>query len=462
MSVQVASRPPSPPARLAGYRPRSPRESPLYRVFADHYPAFVAEYEERHQRTWGHPRRIVERTVRGFLRCGLLEHGFARLRCDACRGELLLAFSCKTRGLCASCGARRTAAWARWVAGDLVRGVPHRQVVLTLPKLLRPYFKFRRALLTDLARWLHECIAELMAPLAPEPVRPGAVACLELAGNLLNLQPHVHSIATDGAFSLDGERFYPMPPRLWRLLEERVRRRVIAELHARGLLPAARVRLLLSWRRSGFSVHAGRPVPPEDGEGLERLARYVRRLHLAESRVRYDEGTDRVVYSSGKKSHPGFGGNFRVLDARDFVAAVCGFIPDRYRHETVTYGEYSNVVRGKRRKAGLAPGLALQPAPAGRARAVWRELLRAIYATDPLACACGGVLCPIAVLTDPEVIERILRHLGRWPPPRRTPRPPRPPPSRAAPAPPPSEAEASQVPLWWDDPAAFSQVPPEG
>ena len=116
---------------------------------------------------------------------------------------------------------------------------------------------------------------------------------------------------------------------------------------------------------------------------------------------------------------------------------MCGFIPDRYRHETVTYGEYSNVVRGKRRKAGLTPGLALRSAPPARARAVWRELLRAIYATDPLACACGGVLRPIAVLTDPAVIERILRHLGRWPPPRRAPRPPRPPPpARAAPQPP--------------------------
>ena len=166
------SPPPSPPERPRGYRPRSPRESPLHRVFADHYPAFVAEYEERHQRAWGHPRRIVDRTVQQFLRCGLLEHGFARLRCDACRGELLLAFSCKTRGLCTSCGARRTASWARWVVRDLVRAVPHGQVVLTLPKLLRPYFKYARSLLTDLARWLHDSIAELMAPLAPEPVRP--------------------------------------------------------------------------------------------------------------------------------------------------------------------------------------------------------------------------------------------------------------------------------------------------
>ena len=47
------------------------------------------------------------------------------------------------------------------------------------------------------------------------------------------------------------------------------------------------------------------------------------------------------------------------------MAAVCGLTPDRYRHETVTYGECSNVVRGKRRTTGLAPGLALRPVLCG-------------------------------------------------------------------------------------------------
>jgi len=32
-----------------------------------------------------------------LLACGLLEHGFARIRCDACAHEYLLAFSCKSR-----------------------------------------------------------------------------------------------------------------------------------------------------------------------------------------------------------------------------------------------------------------------------------------------------------------------------------------------------------------------------
>ena len=42
-----------------------------------------------------------------YLRCGRLEHGFVRVKCTGCRHEHLVAFSCKCRGFCPSCGARR-------------------------------------------------------------------------------------------------------------------------------------------------------------------------------------------------------------------------------------------------------------------------------------------------------------------------------------------------------------------
>ena len=33
-----------------------------------------------------------------FLGCGILAHGFLRLRCDDCGHDKLVAFSCKRRG----------------------------------------------------------------------------------------------------------------------------------------------------------------------------------------------------------------------------------------------------------------------------------------------------------------------------------------------------------------------------
>jgi len=73
-----------------------------------------------------------------------LEHGFARIRCDACAHEYLLAFSCKCRYFCPSCHAKRLARWSLWLDQTLLAPVPHRQVVLTLPKRLRAYCLYRR------------------------------------------------------------------------------------------------------------------------------------------------------------------------------------------------------------------------------------------------------------------------------------------------------------------------------
>ena len=56
---------------------------------------FLEVYEERYQARYGFLRPIIPEVVNKFLDCGDLERGFARIRCDHCRHEYLLAFSCK-------------------------------------------------------------------------------------------------------------------------------------------------------------------------------------------------------------------------------------------------------------------------------------------------------------------------------------------------------------------------------
>ena len=58
---------------------------------------------------------------------GILEHGFARIRCSDCAHEYLLAFSCKCRYFCPSCHAKRLALWTQWLETTLLTPVPHRQ-----------------------------------------------------------------------------------------------------------------------------------------------------------------------------------------------------------------------------------------------------------------------------------------------------------------------------------------------
>nr|MBC8362431.1 transposase zinc-binding domain-containing protein [Candidatus Desulfatibia profunda] len=42
-----------------------------------------------------------------YLDCGILHNGFARVRCEDCGHEYLLAFSCKRRHFCPSCHQKR-------------------------------------------------------------------------------------------------------------------------------------------------------------------------------------------------------------------------------------------------------------------------------------------------------------------------------------------------------------------
>jgi hypothetical protein len=46
--------------------------------------------------------RFVERELRAYLACGILAHGFLRVRCEECGCERLVAYSCCA---CPACSA---------------------------------------------------------------------------------------------------------------------------------------------------------------------------------------------------------------------------------------------------------------------------------------------------------------------------------------------------------------------
>ena len=98
----------------------------------------------------------------------------------------------------------------------------------------------------------------------------------------------------------------------------------------------------------------------------------MRRPHVAASKVVYDQALDRVIYRSPSGVHPGFKANFRIFHAQDFVAELCGFIPDAKKHETVAYGEYANVVRGRRKPTETT----IVKPDDKRVRASWRHLIK--------------------------------------------------------------------------------------
>jgi hypothetical protein len=77
--------------------------------------------------------RYVERDFARYLECGVLAHGFARVRCESCKDELLVAFSCKGRGVCPSCNAKRAHVTAVHLVEQVLPHVPYRQWTLSFP-----------------------------------------------------------------------------------------------------------------------------------------------------------------------------------------------------------------------------------------------------------------------------------------------------------------------------------------
>ena len=400
------------------YRPRQPRATPLYRLVDARYDGVRAQWEERFETRYGFWRSLTDTAVAAFLDCGILENGFARVRCGACAAEYLVAFSCKSRGLCPSCAAKRAAELAAFLREEVLEDVGHAQWVFSLPKMLRPYFLYHRPLLGCLCRAAYETVRELMAEAAGDPgLKPGMIAVVQTFGGALTWNPHVHALVTRGGWDREGA-WAPIPYVDQTAAAELLRYKVFRFLAREGLVTPERIELLLSWRHSGFSVHNTVTVAPDDGAGLERLARYLLRAPVSLERLAFDEATGLGSYRC-RPGHEPSTGEIAGCDAAELLARVLIHIPEPRRHLVRYYGAYSSVVRARRRAEGLAGpqrgvGDTAPTDPDRRAlRRVWAALIRRIYEVDPLVCPrCGGTMRIIAFITEPRVIGKILRHLA--------------------------------------------------
>ncbi len=157
--------------------------------------------------------------------CGDLEHGFVRNRCDHCKIDHLLAFSCKGRWFCPSCHQKKVQFFGALLAESILYPVPHRHYTLSIPKLLRPYFRYNRSLLKELCRIARDCLVDYQRTILQLPNGiPGVVMAIHTFGEYLGFHPHLHAIVADGLF-MRGGRFHVLPETSPRPLEELFRAR---------------------------------------------------------------------------------------------------------------------------------------------------------------------------------------------------------------------------------------------
>ena len=208
-------------------------------------------------------RPVEEQTIERFVECGDPHYGFARIRCETCGHDYLLAYSCKSRYFCPSCHQKRVLLYGEWVEENVLAPVAHRQYVFTVPRLLRPLFSRHRAWLGELCRIAARLLDEACRAAVPG-TRPAFIEFVQTFGDLVNFHPHVHVLSADGVFRADGT-FVPLPPIPEELLKGGFRRAVLDFLvEQRAISEELRARML-GWRYSGFSVHNQVGVAAVDG-----------------------------------------------------------------------------------------------------------------------------------------------------------------------------------------------------
>jgi ribosomal protein S27E len=190
----------APAGNAVHYERRRPEDTVLYRLVQEHAESFFAQVEAKSGASLP---EFVKEEFDAFLECGMLAHGFLRLRCDQCAHEKLVAFSCKRRGFCPSCGARRMVESAAHLVEHVIPHVPVRQWVLSLPIPLRILFATQPQLLTPLLRLIHRVIARFLiqqAGLKGSEAHTGAVTLIQRFGSAANLNIHLHCLVLDGVY----------------------------------------------------------------------------------------------------------------------------------------------------------------------------------------------------------------------------------------------------------------------
>ena len=165
---------------------------------------------------------------------------------------------------------------------------------------------------------------------------------------------------------------------------------------------------------NGFSLHANTQIPAHRRDQLEQLIRYTARGAVSLERLQEDANGD-LLYTF---THPWSDGTTGItLSPLELLEKRAALVPLPHVH-LVRYGgclaPHSHL-RGSVIPTPRQQGLDGEETPRGTPYWTWARLLKRVCALEMGTCPwCQrGVLRLIAVITQGEVIRKILRHLKR-------------------------------------------------
>lgn len=369
------------------------------------------------------------------IECGILAHGFSRARCSGCAHDIVVAFSCKKRGVCPSCNARRMCDTAARLVDYVLPDVRLRQWVLSVPFELRLLLATVPKALSivgkmfcqEIARWQQQQAGKLGYAKA----RGGAICFPQRFGGSLNLNVHFHVVAPDAAFVKRGDHVETVQLRAptledlhdvtmntalrvidWLERKGFVNRESsgdvgasplaqclrgslgLGELHpdpegavgggSEPIAPKAKKGTLGEYAH--FNVHAGVSIAAGCPQELERLLRYCARAPISLERLRILED-GRIAYQvkHAYRGRPAL----RIMTPIQFMARLAALIPPP-RHPLIRF------------HGVLAPN------------SKWRRaVVPARPVIDALACPqCGDRLRFVDLVEDKAQAREILAAMG--------------------------------------------------
>jgi len=435
------------------YERHNPEHTLLYQIIERHYPVFRHLMSEQGKEL----PMYIQQEFSDYLKCGRLEYGFLRVQCTSCHKENLVAFSCKRRGFCPSCGARRMAESAALLVDDVIPELPVRQWVLSFPFQLRFLFASDPKVMGKVLGIVCRAIATHLirkAGFARKTADAGAITLIQRFGSALNLNVHFHMLFLDGVYTTNkhGKTVFrrtngPDERELDQLLHT-ISRRVAGYLERQGLLERDEENSYLQLdhlqedpmqqfighsvtyrvaigkqsgqkvfslqtlpasnshhdnaqvaKASGFSLHAGVSAQAWEREKLERLCRYITRPAVSEKHLSLTPaGNIRYQLKNPYRN----GTTHLVFEPLDFLSKLAALVPK----PRVNLIRYHGV---------FAPNSPYRSSvtPAGKAM-TWAQRLKRVFGIDIEVCDyCAGSVKVIACIEDKAVIEQILGHLKR-------------------------------------------------
>jgi hypothetical protein len=448
----------------AFYQRHRPEQTLLYRIVDEYYPAFAAHLAEQGRELPGY----VQREFEDYLKCGRLEYGFLRARCESCHAEHLVAFSCKRRGFCPSCGARRMAESAALLVDEVFPEQPVRQWVLSFPVQLRFLFASRPETMSRVLGIVYRCIATQLIKqvgFSCKHARTGAVTLIQRFGSALNLNVHFHMLFLDGVYveRPDGSLLFcwvkaPTSAELTRLAHT-IAHRVGRFLERQGLLerdaensylaldtvgddpmtpllghsityriavgPQAGRKVFTlqtlpasdepvdggAGKAAGFSLHAGVAARADERKKLERLCRYISRPTVSEKRLSLTPNGNiryqlKIPYRDGS-THV-------IFEPLDFIARLAALVPKPRVNLTRFHGVFApnskhraSVTPAKRGK-GNKPRAVDDPqerTPAERRASMsWAQRLKRVFNIDIETCRECGGAVKVIACIEDPVV----------------------------------------------------------